>query len=386
MTGAQELAYRVTVDLFGGMAADRLAPFPVPSGMFQVQLGEEPIAAAVRAHLLLGPTAPATTPAALRLRAGARVVAFFVADETGSNDDQRYFSRDVPRWGATYAARLASTVAYFRTNNILTFGMVNVQNPGVLCDAAATGDMRRCVIVQNGGAFLNVATATDADAAAAMARIVSAVAGSASQYRLASTPITSTIKVRVRGMDVPRSRANGFDYDSASNAIVFYGATHRPNMGDEVVVSYRLWQPCPPAGATCRADSECCLPFVCNGGRCGPPCVSLNGTCVVNADCCSPNVCTGGRCVPPTTCRPAGEVCARPEDCCAPNACTGGRCTPPAPCRPVGDACTTAADCCDRNCVGGRCAPPPCRMVGQTCATAADCCDRNCIGNVCAPG
>ncbi|MBL8685434.1 MAG: hypothetical protein JNK05_40030 [Myxococcales bacterium] len=384
--GANELAYDVTVDPYMGMAADTSAPYPIRSGMFQVQIGEEPIAAAVRAHLALGPMAPASTPAAWRLRPRAQLAAFFVADETGSNDDNRYFSRDVALWGATYADRLRNVVSYFRTNNILTFGMVNTPDPAVMCVPGNAADMRRCVIVQNGGAYLDVARATDAEADAAMRRIVSAVVGAASPYRLTRPAITSTIKVRVRGMDVPRSRDNGFDYDSAANSIVFYGARFRPNMGDEVVVSYRLWQPCPARGATCRTDAECCQPLVCTGGRCDTPCVNLNGTCVANSDCCAPNVCTGGRCVPPTTCRPAGDMCATSADCCAPNTCVGGRCTPPAPCRPVGDTCTTPMDCCDRNCVGGRCAPPPCRTVGQSCSSASDCCDRNCIGNVCAPG
>jgi hypothetical protein len=75
-----------------------------------------------------------------------------------------------------------------------------------------------------------------------MARIVDAVAGATSQYRLDRSPITATIKVRVRGMDVPRSRSEGFDYDPASRSVVFYGRTYRPNMGDEVVISYRVWE------------------------------------------------------------------------------------------------------------------------------------------------
>ena len=54
-------------------------------------------------------------------------------------------------------------------------------------------------------------------------------------------PITSMIRVRVRGMEAPRSRINGFDYDFASRSVVFYGSTWRPRSGDEVVISYRTW-------------------------------------------------------------------------------------------------------------------------------------------------
>ena len=51
----------------------------------------------------------------------------------------------------------------------------------------------------------------------------------------------STIKVNVRNQDVPRSRADGFDYDPVSKAIVFYGANFRPAIGDQVYISYRVW-------------------------------------------------------------------------------------------------------------------------------------------------
>lgn len=84
--------------------------------------------------------------------------------------------------------------------------------------------------------------AFEADVDAAMSRIVDAIAGAASQFRLDRSPITSTIKVRVRGMDVPRSRAEGFDYDAASRSIIFFGARYRPMRGDEVVISYRVWE------------------------------------------------------------------------------------------------------------------------------------------------
>jgi hypothetical protein len=360
---------------------DALSPYPYPSGT------EEPTAAAVLTH-----NAMSMRPAgdARRFRTGARFVTFHVTDEPGSNDFNRYFARSndpmtgTP-WGATWnASALTNIVNYFRRNSILTFGLVPLRT--TRCDAFDVYDLPRCVIEGNGGAVIPIATATDAEVAAAMSRIVDAIAGASSQFRLTSTPITSTLKVRVRGVDVPRSRSNGFDYDSVSNAVVFYGATYRPATGNEVVISYRVWQPCPSAGGACTTDAQCCLPFTCQMGRCLPPCIMTGGTCVENADCCAPNICVAGRCAPPTTCRPAGDMCARSEDCCAPNTCVSGRCTPPPPCRPVGDTCTSAMDCCDRNCVGGRCAPPPCRAVGESCRSAADCCDRSCISGICAPG
>jgi hypothetical protein len=107
---------------------------------------------------------------------------------------------------------------------------------------AAVADLPRCVVEGNGGAVIPITTATDAEVSAAMSRIVDAVAGATSQFRLERSPITSTIKVRVHGMDIPRSRSNGFDYDPASRSIVFFGSMYRPAMGDEVVISYRVWE------------------------------------------------------------------------------------------------------------------------------------------------
>jgi hypothetical protein len=392
-TGARQLCNRVTSAGLGTCPLlpampDMESPYPFTPST------EEPTAAAILTHRTMS-----MRPAADMRRyrpAPARFVAFLVTDEPGTNDFGRYFQNNddasvVPArpWAGTRGAAYTVTaqnniIDYFRRNNILTFGLL--PRTAVSCATAPVAELPRCVVEGNGGAVIPIATATDAEVAVAMNRIVDAIAGAASQFRLTSTPITSTLKVRVRGMDVPRSRANGFDYDSASNAIVFYGATLRPRMGDEVVISYRIWQPCPSTGGACTTDAQCCLPHVCRMGRCMTPCVMTAGTCVDNADCCAPNICISGRCAPPTTCRPAGEMCMRSEDCCAPNTCMGGRCTPPPLCRPVGDMCSSAMDCCDRNCVGGRCAPPPCRNIGQSCTTASDCCDRSCIGGVCAPG
>ncbi|MDP3279043.1 MAG: hypothetical protein Q8Q09_27870 [Deltaproteobacteria bacterium] len=383
--GARRLCEEVTSAGLGRCPTsptDTLSPFPFAGGQ------EEPTAAAILTHRAFTQLAPATNPR--RIRAGAQFVTFHVTDEPGSNDFTRYFSanrdpQNMMPWGALYnSTSLNNIIDYFRRNSILTFGLLPVN--ANRCDIYSVADLPRCVVEGNRGAVIPIATATDPEIAAAMSRIVDAIAGASSQFRLTSTPITSTLKVRVRGMDVPRSRSEGFDYDSVSNAVVFYGARFRPARGNEVVLSYRVWQPCPSAGGMCVTDSECCQPHVCTGGRCLPPCTTLGAMCMRNEDCCSPNICTSGRCAPPTTCRPVGEMCMRNEDCCSPNSCTGGVCTPPPPCMPIAGMCRTNADCCDNNCVGGRCAPPPCRMVGDSCRSAADCCDRSCIGNVCAPG
>ncbi len=242
--GAQRLCMEVTATSLGVACpgtADTLSPYPFPGGQ------EEPVAAAIVAYDTIQRRASMPMPDLNRVfRPGARVVAFMVTDEPGSNDWGRWLSTHPPPdgmmpWGATYnAMALANISAYFRRNMILTFGLLPVS--ATPCATAAVFDLPRCVVEGNGGAVIPITTATDPEISAAMSRIVDAVAGATSQFRLERTPITATIKVRVRGMDVPRSRNDGFDYDPASRTIFFYGRTFRPNRGDQVVVSYRIWE------------------------------------------------------------------------------------------------------------------------------------------------
>lgn len=186
-------------------------------------------------------------------RDGATKVAFMVTDEPGNNtagdanDFDRYFDDQLipgttTRWApsATYDASVKNAIVkYFRDNKVQLFGMVPVRNR--LCSVDDKRDLPRCVIEAAGGAYINVATAADADVQAAMNKLVDAIAGAASQFKLTRTPITSTIKVNIGGIDVPRSRSNGFDYDPVSKSVVFYGSQFRPDIGAQVFISYRVW-------------------------------------------------------------------------------------------------------------------------------------------------
>jgi hypothetical protein len=91
--------------------------------------------------------------------------------------------------------------------------------------------------------------------------------------------------------DIPRDRANGFDFDSASRRIVFYGSCLPNAAGKQIAVSYRFWQdnsPDPggdPCGGTCMAPQACdpgtktCVcPQNC-GGVCGAGTVCDTSTC-----------------------------------------------------------------------------------------------------------
>ena len=182
------------------------------------------------------------------LRPGALQVNFHVTDEPGSNDFERYFhwTNDpdtMMPWGTVYNTdSLANIVKYFQRNNVLTFGYVPVVTTRNCTTKLNVADLPRCVIEGNKGAAIPIsATFVQQDVDAAMNRIVDAVAGAASQYKLTRSPITHTIKVNVGGMDVPRSRNQGFDYDQASRSIIFYGGNYRPQIGQQVFISYRVW-------------------------------------------------------------------------------------------------------------------------------------------------
>lgn len=240
--GPQQLCRQVTQGQCPMDSADNLTPYPMGGS------SEEPTAAAVLMFSELKRRASINEMNLdRRLRPGALPVAFLVTDEPGTNDYGRYFqaAKDpdtLANWGSTYNANtLNNIVSFFKRNNILTFGMVPVST-NACKPTPKTEDLPRCVIEGNGGASINISTALDQEVAAAMDRIVDAVAGATSQFKLTRSPITSTIKVNVRGVDIPRSRSEGFDYDPVSKSVVFYGSQYRPKMGDTVIVSYRLWQ------------------------------------------------------------------------------------------------------------------------------------------------
>ena len=52
---------------------------------------------------------------------------------------------------------------------------------------------------------------------------------------------------------MPRSRANGFDYDTIVNRIAFRGASP-PETNDRVVIPYRRWE---HSVFTCTSSADC---------------------------------------------------------------------------------------------------------------------------------
>ncbi|MFZ5470592.1 MAG: hypothetical protein ACOZIN_14250 [Myxococcota bacterium] len=115
-----------------------------------------------------------------------------------------------------------------------------------------------------------------------------AIAGTGRQ--LARPPISATIKIAIEAngtvgacntADVPRDRTNGFDFDSATRRVVFFGDCRPNGSGKKVAVSYRFWN---DGGDPC--GNRCVSPLVCNPetGQCVCP-ANCGGSCASNETC-----------------------------------------------------------------------------------------------------
>lgn len=216
---------------------------------------------------------------------------------------------------------------------------------------------------------------------AALQAIVDAVTGAASQFQLTGNPISSTIKVGIIRIGqngngstviVDRDKDNGFDYDAVANSIFFRGTTFRPNRGDMVVISYRLWlPPDPPCGGPCGPGMMCDPQLgvcTCDQALCTTNCGATQ-VCDANCACaCTPDC--NGQCGPGETCNQATCSCECAADC-------GGACGPGTVCDQASCSCVCDTDC------GGACAPTPeleCNSAACNCQCPADC------GGTCATG
>ncbi len=229
--GPRRLSWEVTYQRFREDPRDALQPYPLLGGE------EEPLAAAVVTAEAMDRRAMDPSDAR-RFRERATRVAFFVTDEAGTNDDQRFFALDRVRWGSLREDRVRGVTEYFRERAWLTFAMANLFSRS---QCPSTDNFVPCVVTGNGGAYIPLSTALDAEVGAALSRIVDAVAGAASEFVLDRPPLSSTLRVAVDERLVPRSRADGFDYDSEARSIVFRGNTWRPRMGQSVRSAYFFW-------------------------------------------------------------------------------------------------------------------------------------------------
>jgi len=86
------------------------------------------------------------------------------------------------------------------------------------------------------------ASICQADLSTTITRILDSINGAASPVVLRRFPISSSLAVARDGVALSRSRSAGFDYQFASNALVFFGVPFDPRSPSEVTVSYRSYR------------------------------------------------------------------------------------------------------------------------------------------------
>ena len=129
--------------------------------------------------------------------------------------------------------------------------------PGESCGSAnSIGYAISKLVKETGG---NGGSLCQSDITNTLTGIASATAGIASGLRLRGTPAPQSIKVKHADRsaqttsELPRSRSNGFEYDSIVNRISFSG-DDVPETDDRVVVPYLRWE---GSVIRCRTDDDC---------------------------------------------------------------------------------------------------------------------------------
>jgi hypothetical protein len=70
--------------------------------------------------------------------------------------------------------------------------------------------------------------------------IIDSIVGAASPVKLDYVPISASLAAAMDGVEIKRSRTNGFDYRSSSNSLAFINVKYKK--GSEVVASYKRWR------------------------------------------------------------------------------------------------------------------------------------------------
>lgn len=187
-------------------------------------------------------------------RASAKDIVLFVSDE--SDQEVRFTSRpdDAP---GTYVLR--DQAAYnniFTSHGATTFSIVGpgtAVDPDASCSGdggnASGGNEYGSVSDVTGGSRTSIC-ATAADWTPTLEAAALTASGGASQYTLQFTPIVSSVRVQVDGVDIARdaNHSNGFDIFLAPDkaTVIFFGAA-LPDPGSTVSITYDYVPTAPPA-------------------------------------------------------------------------------------------------------------------------------------------
>jgi hypothetical protein len=181
----------------------------------------------------------------------------------------------------------AGYITYFDGLGAIVNGIVCQVDGAGGCSATETKSQKYIDVVNAmGGVLASINDFdTNTNTISTLNTIILTAAGAASPYTLAKAPISASFKVAMAGptvgtcaiADVPRSRADGFDYYAPTRSITFNGACRPTQANTDVAVSYRYWVPgtCPPDGCPSGCNPACPATQYCDA----------NNTCVCYADC-----------------------------------------------------------------------------------------------------
>ncbi|MGM0558554.1 MAG: hypothetical protein ACQEVA_19370 [Myxococcota bacterium] len=205
---------------------------------------------------------PRATGDANKIRPDAAVVLIVVTDEYEALFDDTIYEQIDPSDGltaqerATLETETQPWVDWLLQPDIeaTVFGIDNP--PSGECAPAEVQYGIQSIVNRTGGTGGSVC---QADISNTLSAIANATAGIASGLRLSGVPAPQTVEVKNVQMQtssvvqMTRSRADGFDYDSIVNRVTFNGPS-APQTGDRVIIPYLRWQ---NSVRACQSDADC---------------------------------------------------------------------------------------------------------------------------------
>ncbi len=206
---------------------------------------------------------PRTTGDTGKIRPDAAVVLIVVTDEYEALFDDTIFDGPIdPSDGlsaqerTTLETETQPWVDWLLQPDIeaTVFGIYNP--PSGECAPAEVQYGIESIVNRTGGTGGSVC---QSDISNTLSTIANATAGIASGLRLSGVPAPQTVKVKNVQLQtssvvpIDRSRADGFDYDSIVNRVIFNGPS-APQTGDRVIIPYLRWQ---NSVRQCTTDADC---------------------------------------------------------------------------------------------------------------------------------
>lgn len=221
-------------------------------------------------------------PAANKVREGADLHVILLGDA----DDQSPYS-------------MASLNAVFSNydgaqSRAVVHGLVCPDGQG--CGETQSSPRRNLSAIAAAGGVqgdINVAQTGSPQLADTLSAIVnSAVLGTG--HRLIRPPIAASLRVAIEAggtigpcqvNDVPRSRLHGFDFDAATQRLVFFGDCRPNGPGKRIALSYRAWKDQSPEPGGDPCGHRCGAPSVCNANTTQCDCPTNCGGCPGSMTC-----------------------------------------------------------------------------------------------------